>query len=129
MQGSAFRPRSPARRYSPTMPVFRIVLTILMFGLLAWPALVTPASAADAMPARTCLSKAEQRAAVAANKAIPLAQAVKSLRERGHWGELVRASLCRRDERLVYVLTLLARSGKVTRATVDAANGELVTGR
>lgn len=111
------------------MPVSRIALVILALGLAAGPTLTRPALAADAVPPRACLSKAEQRVAVAANKAIPLAQAVKSLRDRGHRGELVRASLCRRDERLVYVLTLLARSGKVTRATVDAANGELVTGR
>jgi uncharacterized membrane protein YkoI len=29
---------------------------------------------------------------------------------------------------LVYVLTLLSRNGKVTRATVDAANGTIVGG-
>jgi hypothetical protein len=41
---------------------------------------------------------------------------------------VVRARLCRRGTGLVYVLTLLAPSGKVTRATVDAANGELIKG-
>jgi hypothetical protein len=41
----------------------------------------------------------------------------------------VRARLCRHGERLDYVLTLLPRSGKVTRVIVDAANGEPVNGR
>ena len=87
-----------------------------------------PAVAADA-PHRACLSKAEQRAAVADHKAIKLAQAVNSLREHGRRAELVRARLCHRGDKLVYVLTLLARSGKVTRATVDAANGDIINGR
>ncbi len=78
---------------------------------------------------KACLSRAEQRAAVTSQKAVPLAAAIRSLRERGHRGEVVRAELCNRGEKLVYVLTLLARSGKVTRATVDAANGEPINGR
>jgi uncharacterized membrane protein YkoI len=105
------------------MPVPRSLPAALLLCLLAGPAF-----AADAAP-RACLSKAEQRAAVADNKAIKLAQAVKSLREHGQRGELVRARLCHRDDRLVYVLTLLARSGKVTSATIDAANGDIINGR
>jgi len=105
------------------MPVLRSLLTALLLGLLA-----VPAFAADAAP-RACLSKAEQRAAVADHKAIKLAQAVNSLREHGRRAELVRARLCHRGDKLVYVLTLLARSGKVTSATVDAANGDLINGR
>lgn len=105
------------------MPVPRILSAVALLGFLAGPAL-----AADAAP-RACLSKAEQRAAVADHKAITLAQAIKSLREHGRRAELVRARLCHRDDRLVYVLTLLARSGKVTSATVDAANGDIINGR
>ena len=93
-----------------------------MLGFLA-----VPAFGADAA-SRACLNKAEQRAAVAEHKAIKLAQAVKSLREHGRRAELVRARLCHRGDRLVYVLTLLARSGKVTSATVDAANGDIING-
>ncbi len=105
------------------MPVSRSLPAALLLGLLA-----APVFAADS-PQRACLSKAEQRAAVAEHKAIKLAQAVKSLRAHGRRAELVRARLCHRDDRLVYVLTLLARSGKVTRATVDAANGDIINGR
>jgi uncharacterized membrane protein YkoI len=106
------------------MPVPRIVHSALLLGLLAMPAF-----AADP-PQRACLNKAEQRAAVAEQKVIKLAQAVKSLREHDRRrAELVRARLCHRDDRLVYVLTLLSRSGKVRSATVDAATGEVVNGR
>ncbi|MCW5691836.1 MAG: hypothetical protein KIT48_05680 [Pseudolabrys sp.] len=78
--------------------------------------------AADRAP-RTCLNKAEQREAIASREAIPLAEAIRAMRGRGHHGEVVRASLCRRDGRLVYELTVLARSGKVIRAKIDAADG------
>jgi hypothetical protein len=94
----------------------------LLTGLMAAPAL-----AADA-PYHACLNKSEQRAAVAGHQALPLAEVVKSLHAHGRRSELVRARLCRRGENLVYVLTLLAHSGKVTRASVDAANGELIKG-
>ena len=105
------------------MPVPRFVSVILCTGLLAMPAL-----AADP-PNSACLSKAEQRAAVAERRAIPLAAAVKSLQGHGRPGELVRARLCRHGEGLAYVLTLLARNGKVTSTAVDAGNGELISGR
>jgi hypothetical protein len=106
------------------MPVSRLLSVIsLLAGLL-----VAPALAADA-PRHVCLNKVEQRAAVASHRALPLAEVVKILHAHGRRAELVRARLCDRGEGLVYVLTLLARSGKVTRMTVDAAHGELVNGR
>jgi hypothetical protein len=111
-----------ARLRPPPMPVFRSLSIFLLAGLLA-----VPAFAADA-PQRACLSKAEQRAAVAEHRAIPLALAIRSLHAHGRRAELVRARLCRHGGGLVYVLTLLARNGKVTRVTVDAINGELING-
>jgi hypothetical protein len=106
------------------MPVSRRLLpAALLLGLLA-----VPAFAADT-PAHSCLNKTEQRAAAATHRVVPLAQAIKSSREHGRPAEVVRARLCQRGDGLVYVLTLLARSGKVTLATVDAANGELINGR
>ena len=105
------------------MPVSRTLPVILLLGLLAAPA----AALAAELPRHACLSKAEQRAEVAAHRAIPLAQAIRSLHTHGRHGEVLRARLCRHDNRLDYVLTLLARNGKVTNATVDAASGELVS--
>ena len=105
------------------MPVPRLLSIILFAGLLA-----APAFAAE-LPHGVCLSKSEQRVAVAEHRAIPLAEAVKTLRAHGRRTELVRARLCRHGEGLSYVLTLLAHSGKVTRVTVDAANGEVINGR
>ena len=107
------------------MPVSRVLSTILLVGLAAAPAL-----AADPPHHRpACLNKAEQRAAVASHRAVPLAQAIKSVRAHRRGAEVVRARLCRHGDGLAYVLTLLARNGKVTRLSVDAANGELIKGR
>jgi uncharacterized membrane protein YkoI len=103
------------------MPVSRYLPVVLLLGLLT-----APAIAADPPADHACLNKAEQRAALAAHKAIPLAQIMKSRREQGHHGELVRARLCHFGDRLAYVLTLLGRSGRVVSRTVDAANGELI---
>ena len=105
------------------MPVSRFFPVALALGLMAASAFAAPP------PQNACLTKAEQRAAVADNKAIPLAQTIKTRREQGHRAELVRARLCRHGDRLVYVLTLLGRSGKVISETVDAANGEVINGR
>jgi uncharacterized membrane protein YkoI len=74
----------------------------------------------------TCLKVAEQNAAVAAHEVIPLGDAIKKLREKGHKAELVRARLCHRNGDLDYVLTMLTRSGKVISVDINAVNGDLV---
>ena len=106
------------------MPVSRLSLALLLSGVFA----TGPALAAD-RPEHACLDKAEQRIAVATHRAVPLAQIIKSWRAQGHHGELVRARLCRHEDKLAYMLTLLGRSGKVVRTTVDAATGEVINGR
>jgi uncharacterized membrane protein YkoI len=72
-----------------------------------------------------CLTRDQQRSALADGKAVPLAQALKTLRRRMP-GEVVKARLCHDGDRLIYLLTVLPRDGKVRRATVDAANGSVV---
>jgi len=87
-------------------------------------AMQTPAAADDAL---RCLSRNEQRAAIADGRAVPLASARHALRLKMP-GELVKARLCQQPDRLIYLLTVLARDGKVRRATVDAANGTVIGG-
>ena len=82
--------------------------------------------------AEACLSKAEQRLTLANGQAVTLAQAIRSARlsVRGRGvREVVKARLCRSPEGLRYMLTVLARDGKVTQATVDAGSGKLVDAR
>jgi uncharacterized membrane protein YkoI len=72
-----------------------------------------------------CLDQRERRAE--AGKIVPLSAAMRTARARMP-GTVVRARLCRGSEGLVYVLTVLARDGKVARLTVDAVKGTLVGG-
>ena len=93
--------------------------------------LALPATA-SADEQHACLSKAEQRAAIANGQAVTLADAIRSARGsvRGHGArEVVKARLCREPNGLVYVLTVLARNGKVTHTTVDATSGKVVDAR
>jgi uncharacterized membrane protein YkoI len=94
----------------------RLILALVLF--------VAAAAAAAADPA--CLTQDQRRAAVASHRAIPLARAVRNVRR--HWAgaEVVGARLCYRGSDLVYVLTVLARDGKVTHASVNAASGVLM---
>jgi hypothetical protein len=111
----------------------------LAFGLAHGPALgedaQRPARAEDSSrppgPAASesghaCLDQRERRAE--AGKLVPLATAIRAVRTRMPGSTVVRARLCRGSEGLVYVLTVLARDGKVARLTVDAVKGTLVGG-
>ena len=71
-----------------------------------------------------CLTGDEQRAAIASGKTIPLATVIHSLHRAPK--EVIKAQLCEEPDRLIYMLTLLGRDGKVKRATVDATNGAVV---
>jgi uncharacterized membrane protein YkoI len=82
-----------------------------------------PASAAEL---QACLTRAEQQAAVDRGQAVPLASAIKAARGHSRGRQVVKAQLCHEAEKLVYVLTVLARDGKVTHARVDAVNGGMI---
>ena len=84
---------------------------------------VSPPAAADQ---HVCLTRAEQQAAVSGGQAIALAAAIKAARAHGRTRQVVRAQLCRDAKGLVYVLTVLARDGRVTHARVEAAGGGLI---
>jgi uncharacterized membrane protein YkoI len=89
----------------------------------------TAAPAAEKDKPRVCLSKSEQKAAISNGQAVTLAQAIRSIRGsvRGRGArEVVNAQLCREEKGLVYLLTVLARDGKVTHMTVDATSGKVV---
>jgi uncharacterized membrane protein YkoI len=98
-----------------------IALVLMMFG----PFTVVPA---DAEPRMRCLTRDQQRAAITERRAVPLATVRKSVRARVP-GEMVRARLCQEPERLIYLLTVLPRDGKVRRVIVDAKNGTVVNVR
>lgn len=101
----------------------------VLLGVLAFVAGAGPGAAAQAKEPMRCLGAEQRRAAIAAHKAIPLSRAIRVARGRHrdrHAPEVVGARLCESSAGLVYVLTLLARDGKVTRVTVDAGNGRVL---
>ena len=93
--------------------------------LLALPILLAQPARAD--EALSCLGKDQRQAVVETGQVIPLATAMAKLP--GRAGEVVRARLCESPKGYVYLLTLLARDGKVSRVTVDAKNGVVLNGR
>jgi hypothetical protein len=79
---------------------------------------------AQARPKLACLDQKERRAESEAGRVVRLGAAIKVARSRMP-GTVVRARLCRANDGLVYVLTVLARDGKVAQIAVDAVNGTL----
>ncbi len=94
-----------------------IVLLTVLTGFLLFGA------TAGAFAADHCLTRNEQKARTASHAVVPLSKAMRAIRPRG---EIVRARLCERSGRLVYLLTVLARDGKVAQASVDAGNGTVI---
>jgi uncharacterized membrane protein YkoI len=105
--------------YQPCMPSARLLVLVAVLLAAARPAI-------GAEPDQ-CLSAEQQRAAIASQKAVPVARVLHAAKTRQD-GEVLRVQLCERNE-LVYVLTVLARDGKVHRVTVDAATGRPLDGR
>jgi uncharacterized membrane protein YkoI len=87
--------------------------------------LLAPARAAEL--AHNCLDQKERRAEIESGRVVRLDTAMRAARSKMP-GTVVRARLCRGNDGLVYVLTVLARDGKVARLTVDAAKGTLADG-
>jgi uncharacterized membrane protein YkoI len=73
---------------------------------------------------QACLNQKERRAETESGKLIRLSTAMHTVRRRMP-GTVVRALLCHGHDGLVYVLTVLARDGKVSRIAVDAMKGTL----
>ena len=106
------------------MVVLKLALVALALALIG-PLSVIPA---EAEPRMRCLTRDQQRTAITERRAVPLAAVRKSVRARVP-GEMVRARLCQEPERLIYLLTVLPRDGKVRRVIVDAKNGAVVSVR
>jgi len=109
-----------AQRFAFTMGA----LLALALGLAAARA-EEPARSARAAAGRVCLDQKERRAEAAAGAVIRLEAAIAAAKSRIS-GSVLRARLCRGQDGLVYVLTVLARDGKVARIVVDATRGTLV---
>jgi hypothetical protein len=102
----------------PTIVASMLAVPILAVLILGMP---SKGSAAESLH---CLTGDEQRAAIANGKAVSLATVIHALHRAPR--DVIKAQLCQEPERLIYMLTLLGRDGKVKRAIVDATNGAVV---
>jgi uncharacterized membrane protein YkoI len=102
-------------------------------GAPALLALIVATAAARAEEARSghapsghvCLDQKERRAEITSGGVVRLAAAIHAAKSRMP-GTVVQARLCHGQDGLVYVLTVLARDGKVARIVVDAVKGTLI---
>jgi uncharacterized membrane protein YkoI len=110
---------------SACKPAFKLAFSSCAAAglLLAAPTMAVPSRGLAAESAH-CLTGDEQRAAIANGKAVPLATVIHALHRAPR--DVIKAQLCQEPERLIYMLTLLGRDGKVKRAVVDATNGAVV---
>jgi uncharacterized membrane protein YkoI len=109
-----------------TVAMMRTLVLLVLAAMLAGSSAPAFAAPDDDHP---CLSKAEQTAALSSGQTVTLSAAIRSARGsvRGRGSrEVVKARLCREENGLVYLLTLLTRDGKVTHTAVDATTGKVV---
>jgi uncharacterized membrane protein YkoI len=102
-------------------------------ALIAAASLTAPAKAADKIVApgkmadlADCLTPDQRRSVAASGKVVPLSKAIRAAKARRN--EVVNAKLCNGQKGLVYLLTVVARDGKVTRTAIDAHTGKPVEG-
>jgi uncharacterized membrane protein YkoI len=107
----------------------RTLASLTIAALTAIASAPLPAAADEV----ACLTRREQKVAIASGKAVTLAAAMRAAHATARSGrggrEVVKARLCREPEGLRYLLTVLARDGKVTQLAVDATSGKLVEAR
>jgi hypothetical protein len=95
----------------------------LAMPIIGAPILAVPSDVLAAESLR-CLTGDEQRAAGANGKTVPLATVIHTLHRAPK--DVIKAQLCQEPDRLLYLLTVLGRDGKVKRTIVDAISGAVV---
>ncbi|OQW80644.1 MAG: hypothetical protein BVN31_13365 [Proteobacteria bacterium ST_bin15] len=104
------------------LPAVKLPIIVLVLACAVQPLLAQPAPHAGTT---RCLSIREARAEVQKGHALTLAR-IKHVLEENLEGDMLRAHLCEKGERLVYNLTILHKAGKVRLLVVDAATGQIV---
>jgi uncharacterized membrane protein YkoI len=104
---------------------FALGIPLLLAALVAPPARGDEVHSARGPSGHACLDQRERRTETASGGVIRLTAAIHAAKSRMP-GTVVQARLCRGQDGLVYVLTVLAHDGKVARIVVDAVKGTLV---
>lgn len=105
---------------------FAVGTSVLLASIIAVAAARGEEARSTHAPAgHTCLDQKERRAEIASGGVVRLTTAIHAAKTRMP-GIVVQARLCHSQDGLVYVLTVLARDGKVARIVVDAVKGTLI---
>ncbi|MBV9078170.1 MAG: PepSY domain-containing protein [Methylobacteriaceae bacterium] len=78
-------------------------------------------------PVESCLSSGDTLEIVSAKQVVAPGAAIVLAREAVPNADVLRASLCRDEDELVYRITVLRHDGRVVRVTVDAPSGKVKT--
>lgn len=102
-------------------PLMRLVLSIIAL----W-ALVGVSHAQSATVSHDdCLLPREMQEAVASKGIVAPASAVITARRQVPNADVVRASLCRSNDALVYVIMALQKNGRIVQVTIDGPSGRV----
>jgi|1185.fasta_scaffold87965_2 uncharacterized membrane protein YkoI len=98
-----------------------LLLAGLLGCILAGPAAAANEGARD----YACLSSGDALEAVSTHQVVPPTRAIIQARAAAVHADVVRAVLCRHEDRLVYLVMALRDDGRLVRITVDAASGKV----
>lgn len=98
-----------------------------LFGFIIALWAMTGAAHAQSMEAalRNCLPPREIQEAVASKSIVAPASAVMTARRQVPNADVVRASLCRSSDSLVYVIMALQKNGRVVQVMIDGPSGRV----
>lgn len=128
---SALARQSPPMRQALALLIVVSTAAVLAAGAVG--PLAEETGALSPAPARQeplnrgddCLSPADLREAVAEKRVVPPIAAIRAARQIIPRAEIQRASLCRHEAGLVYLLTALRRDGQFMHVMVDAQSGQV----
>jgi len=128
---SALARQSPSMRQAFALLIVVSTAAVLAVGAVGPLAEETgalapvPAQRAPLNRGDDCLSPADLREAVAEKRVVPPIAAIRAARQIVPRAEIQRASLCRHEAGLVYLLTALRRDGHFMHVMVDAQSGQV----
>jgi uncharacterized membrane protein YkoI len=110
------------------LPSLQAMRRLIVLAILGGLTVAHAANGEGAYSPQACLSQAETRHAVSQKAVVAPAVAIRAA-ARAVGGRVLRASLCRLEDRLAYQITTLHRDGRISRVTVDGASGKVEAGR
>jgi uncharacterized membrane protein YkoI len=76
---------------------------------------------------RNCVAPREMQEVVASSGVVSPARAVMTARQQVPNADVVRASLCRNDNALIYVIVALRRDGRIVHVMIDGSSGRVAS--